>query len=128
MLVKSKSNAPVCHPDRPYCAKGLCAKCYSIQHRKDHVERYRSSSIKYTYKRYGLVPRNYELLLKHQNGLCALCGRPSAHKLVVDHDHETNQIRALLCRNCNSALGLMNDDISRLTAAADYIRYHKYYA
>ncbi len=68
----------------------------------------------------------YETLLSHQGGCCAICGSSDSHgksgHFVVDHDHRTGVIRALLCNKCNPALGLMDDDPERLEAAARYLR------
>ena len=41
--------------------------------------------------------------------------------LVVDHCHDTNRVRGLLCTNCNVAIGHMKDDVERLRAAISYL-------
>ena len=57
---------------------------------------------------------------------CRICGiaEESAPKgrLSVDHCHDTGKFRGLLCSNCNTAIGLLQDDISNLTAAIEYLR------
>lgn len=63
-----------------------------------------------------------------QNGCCAICGeaddqRP-VKRLVVDHNHRTDGIRALLCTTCNLGLGAFKDDIDRITKAIEYLRRH----
>ena len=44
-----------------------------------------------------------------QDGLCALCGKPIDLTIeregVVDHDHDTGEIRGVLHRSCNSGEG-----------------------
>ena len=62
-------------------------------------------------------------MLEQQDGLCAICGvAPAVH---VDHDHETGQVRALLCFNCNGGLGQFKDDPYLLQMAAFYVEHHR---
>jgi hypothetical protein len=39
----------------------------------------------------------------------------------LDHCHQSGQVRGVLCRNCNVALGLMADNPERLRRAAEYL-------
>ncbi len=65
------------------------------------------------FKRYGITVEQYDAMLRQQNGLCAICGRaPKRFRLAVDHDHETGEIRGLLCTRCNLGLGWFRDDPS----------------
>jgi hypothetical protein len=41
--------------------------------------------------------------------------------LAVDHDHETGQVRALLCSTCNIMIGHAQDDVSILARAIQYL-------
>ena len=77
-------------------------------------------------KKYGLTMAQYDEMLEAQNGVCAVCGAAcrTGSRLAIDHDHETGKVRGLLCRPCNSSLGLMQDDAARLRAAADYLESH----
>ena len=43
--------------------------------------------------------------------------------LDVDHNHDTGEVRGLLCRKCNSAIGLLNEDPTVLFRAIDYIKF-----
>ena len=70
---------------------------------------------------YGITKDKYDEMVEAQAGLCAICGLPPASTLVVDHDHETNQIRALLCPSCNSALGFLRDQHSIALKAWEYL-------
>jgi hypothetical protein len=80
-------------------------------------------------KYYGLTIVDYEAMVEAQGGRCGVCGRGPGHdgraKLMVDHDHETGQVRALLCSHCNTALGMAEDDPDRLIALAAYIIQHR---
>lgn len=63
----------------------------------------------------------YDQLREAQGNLCAICHRPQAFALGVDHDHATGRIRGLLCRNCNQGLGYFADDPERLLRAISYL-------
>lgn len=76
-------------------------------------------------RRYGLTLEEYEELYRGHRGRCAICGKSdeeSGETLNVDHDHDTQAIRGLLCRHCNLALGHFNDDPKLLEAGAEYLR------
>ena len=50
---------------------------------------------------------------------CECCG--STNRLAVDHDHKTGAIRGLLCLNCNTALGKLDDDVPRMLSLCEWI-------
>lgn len=67
----------------------------------------------------------YQALLELQGSeVCAICSEsPSAGKrLQVDHDHDTDEIRGLLCARCNRMLGQAGDTEKLLLRAIDYLR------
>lgn len=76
--------------------------------------------------RYGLTKEDYDIMLKNQNGVCAICGLPETKKnFSVDHNHNTDKVRGLLCQKCNRAIGLLNVDtfgILNLMKAIEYIK------
>lgn len=77
----------------------------------------------YLRHRYGIVSADYERILRLQGGGCALCGRaPGNSVLHVDHDHETNVVRGLLCHQCNWYMGTIDADPTILTRIAAYRR------
>jgi uncharacterized membrane protein len=101
-----------------------------------HPEKRQREKLK---RRYGISLEQYDLLVKKQEGKCAICSKsedevktPKHHKgLGVDHDHSCCNgkertcgkcIRGLLCTNCNSILGLANDDIFILEKAINYLK------
>lgn len=71
-------------------------------------------------RKYGLTPEDVERMREEQAGACALCGEADP-RLVVDHNHATGEVRRLLCRQCNSALGMLRDDPQIALAAAAYL-------
>lgn len=78
--------------------------------------------------KYGLCREEYDRLLKSQGGRCAICwelpNRRFKH-LVVDHDHDTGEVRGLLCSRCNRAIGLLCDDPDLIQEAVGYLRDRK---
>lgn len=66
-------------------------------------------------RRYGLSAADMAALT---GAACDVCGRPGQH---VDHDHATGAVRGLLCRACNTALGMVEDDPDRLYALILYL-------
>jgi hypothetical protein len=75
--------------------------------------------------KYNLSMEQYENLLAQQGGACAICGTSEpgrdAQFFSVDHNHTSNQVRGLLCNNCNRALGLFRDDADLMQKAAEYL-------
>jgi hypothetical protein len=59
---------------------------------------------------YGITPEQYDSMLAAQGGHCALCpavrGDRRCARLHVDHNHVTGKVRGLLCRDCNTGLGI----------------------
>lgn len=53
-------------------------------------------------------------LLEEQNGLCALCQEPiDANEAVLDHDHRSGHVRAVLHRGCNAYAGHLENNQRR---------------
>jgi hypothetical protein len=91
------------------------------------TETERRAQLKYKYK---LSVRDLEIMKEMQGNRCAICGiyeKDLPRGLVVDHDHELNKVRGMLCHECNKALGIMKDDSTRLRIAAEYLDgYNRY--
>jgi hypothetical protein len=76
----------------------------------------------YAIKKYGLDAEKYEVLLRKQANKCAICRNgQGARRLHVDHDHQTGDVRGLLCHFCNTALGLLGDDTALMARAIKYL-------
>jgi Autographiviridae endonuclease VII len=89
---------------------------------KDNPEKIRNKKFKTKYK---FTLEEYKILLKKQNGLCAICKKPEKEsakgKLAVDHCHKTGKIRGLLCFNCNVGIGNLRDSPILLEKALEYL-------
>lgn len=78
---------------------------------------------KYLRSQYDITEVEYNLMLDEQDGRCAIChAEPHHERLSVDHDHKTHEIRGLLCRKCNAALGQVNDSVKILSAMIAYLQ------
>lgn len=75
--------------------------------------------------KYGITLEQYQSEFAWQKGVCAICGNSAEKNLSVDHDHETGQLRGLLCQNCNLGLGLFGDSAERLKRAAAYLEKYR---
>jgi hypothetical protein len=84
------------------------------------------------WRTYGITKEQYDAMVIAQGGVCAICkkppqgfsGRCKKKVLVVDHVHETGEIRGLLCGKCNTMLGHANEQISVLKRAVAYLTYY----
>ncbi len=83
----------------------------------------RAGSLK---KLYGISVADYDRMLAEQNGVCAICKKVSrdGKTLVVDHDHDTGKVRALLCSTCNPGLGFFDHSPELLREAIEYLARH----
>lgn len=74
-------------------------------------------------KFYGIDYEEYFKILKSQNRVCAGCGNKddTGRNLAVDHCHETNKVRGLLCVKCNRALGLLKDNPKTIANLFKYL-------
>ena len=118
----------------------VCYKCQSIRHyewvqrHRDRVRAYQryfySPKQQRAYRlkvKYGLTAQNYDALLESQEGRCAICGTKDFSRsgvnthAYVDHDHETGEVRGLLCFACNTGLGAFSDSPEIMLEAIAYL-------
>lgn len=73
-------------------------------------------------RRYGLSKPEFLRLLQSQNFSCAICQGVfhEENRPFIDHDHNSNKVRGLLCNHCNLALGLL-ERLEWLSAAKKYL-------
>lgn len=78
-------------------------------------------------RRYGPgAKKHYDTLFLRQAGLCAICGKPSKRRLHLDHNHETKELRGLLCGKCNHLLGNADERLEVLEKAIIYLKLWNY--
>jgi hypothetical protein len=68
---------------------------------------------------YGINLRQFEWLVAQAHGICPICQK--TEEMCVDHNHDTEKIRGVLCRLCNTGIGQFKDDVSRLQVAIKYL-------
>ena len=68
----------------------------------------------------SLSDDHYNTLIERCQGKCEVCLRP-IDKLCIDHCHKTNKVRGVLCNNCNTALGLVGDNVTTLTKLIQWL-------
>ena len=74
--------------------------------------------------KYGIALSQYNMILAMQEFKCACCETedPGGNgSFNVDHDHNTGQIRGLLCQNCNAGIGQLGDTIEGILNAVRYL-------
>lgn len=86
---------------------------------KDYFKNYKLKN------QYGISLDIFNKMYEEQNGQCYLCLKTFSGKEVkVDHNHETGQVRKLLCHNCNTSLGLLNENPDLFYRCANYLKEH----
>ncbi len=99
-----------------YAADPEHARALSTKWQKANPTKVRDSRMR---ARYGIEFADFERMIAAQEGRCLVCDE--AARLVIDHNHETGAIRGLLCRNCNSGIGLLGDSVELLRRAIAYL-------
>lgn len=107
-----------------YAEQRKRAAGYLAQYYKTHSTEARA---RFLFNRYGLTIEEYNAILSQQSGVCAICLNECTTKrhLSVDHCHETNKNRGLLCKNCNIGLGMFLDNKELLQRAQAYLEKHE---
>lgn len=97
-----------------------CKDCQNLraqQWKKENPDKVQEIRLK---TRFGLLPEEKEAMKLAQEGLCAICRQ--AEELVIDHSHESGEVRSLLCGPCNVGLGYFGEEESIFLAAIKYLR------
>jgi len=99
-----------------------CRKCKTIQSNvRSRSKRFKSYWPNLTSSQ---AEERYNQMLDSQQNCCAICNRHKSEfkkSLAVDHNHETGEVRKLLCGPCNKAIGLLQDNPIICRIAANYL-------
>ncbi len=97
------------YPDRLHECKRCRQENYDLQQSREWNMK----------SKYGLSPEDIDVLLKSQNNKCpGGCGKDAT---CIDHDHANGNVRGMLCRHCNLALGHAYDNPEVLHNLAIYL-------
>ena len=101
---------------------------YYKQWSENNKDYHKDKHLRYSY---GISLEEYNTMREQQNAKCACCGVDETEtprgRLFVDHCHSSGKIRALLCQHCNTALGMVKDDVEILSSLITYLQEHKDY-
>ena len=102
-----------------------CKVCCKARVKKEHEDDPSVKRNSHLKRKYGISLTDYNKILVEQNGVCATCGtdKPGGRweMFACDHDHKTGQVRGLLCKGCNIALGEVGDNTQTLTRMVEYL-------
>lgn len=95
------------------------------QWRKENPEKHAANNKKHRYYAYGLTDVAIARLFAEQEGRCAICQKEldlhASRKWCIDHNHDTGQVRGILCYPCNVAIGQFQDSPAMLMRAITYL-------
>lgn len=74
-------------------------------------------------RNYGITLKQFNKVIESQGGACAICGQRFSTSIVPcqDHDHGTGLHRGILCRLCNTLLGIAKERVDVLQSAITYL-------
>lgn len=112
---------------KAYINKGIIAECEHCHNefiKSSHKQKWCNDCIpdkKYLplMQRYNLTREEYLKMVDDCGGICIICNKNNAS--VVDHDHETGEVRGVICNRCNLSLSLIEDKES-LERALKYLK------
>ncbi len=82
---------------------------------------YRKHDLK---RHYNITESDFDKLRQKQNYACAICQKPESdlnQTFHIDHCHNSNEIRGLLCVSCNIGLGMVFDSKEILKNLVNYL-------
>jgi hypothetical protein len=105
-----------------YCR--VCSKNSRNKYKNKNYPGKSNERARHLMRRYRMTIEDYNRMYDAQNGCCSICDK-HLDQLQVDHDHETEKVRQLLCKDCNVGLGSFFDSIDLLKRAEAYLDKHK---
>lgn len=106
--------------DRPIAAGIRKPRCATHERARKHRAR-ASAHASMVQRTYNLTGDQYAILYQAQGGVCAICrvATGKVKRLAVDHDHDTGEVRGLLCGPCNQTIGRLR--VEALVRAVNYL-------
>lgn len=132
------------YPKNKNSALGIysyCSECSNERGRENH-KKYRAKGAPdwenkrrkyrnaYYLRTYGITADEFDFKLSEQEGCCeicktSLCVDEDPKKAHLDHNHDTGQIRGVLCVRCNKGIGFFLENEDYLGEAAKYLRKYR---
>jgi hypothetical protein len=104
----------------------ICKKCrYTERDREKEKARHREYMRERRQNDPDAIRRNWERstygVCKEDLGIleCQICG--STNRLCIDHDHQSEAVRGILCTKCNFGISYFNDNVTLLANAIKYL-------
>ena len=105
-----------------------CKNAKARQWRKDNPENTEKHLIRMRQRskerRYGITQEQFDQMLLDQDNKCKICNVEfNESKFThIDHCHDSDRVRGLLCNNCNMALGQFGDNTDISGKAIKYLQ------
>ena len=104
------------------CRHGYSRQCKECKSKAVSPEKRRELNLQ---RLYGITLEDYDMMILAQDGKCAICEttspRGNTGRFHVDHNHDTGEVRGLLCSNCNTGIGLLQDSSKIVLKALNYL-------
>jgi hypothetical protein len=117
--------------------RGTCKKChtsYTINYYNNNPDKKDAKNkmntfYKPNYLFHNITKEKYDEMLKMYDGKCHSCKDRDAK--AIDHDHACCKngkgscgkcVRGILCNQCNTALGLLQDSRQKIISLLEYIK------
>lgn len=88
--------------------QSYCKRCHNRANMRNQVRR-----------RFGISEQEWAEIRERKKSW-EMCGKADG-QIDLDHNHETGELRGVLCNKCNRGLGFFGDNPEKLRAAANYL-------